>query len=243
MTPNLSQTAEPPHDVASALHDIRAAISAAAIGAGRDPAAVALVAVSKFHPVEAIAAVMAAGQTIFGENRVQEAAAKFGPLRASSPPFALHLIGPLQTNKARDAVRLADVIETLDRPRLADALAQAAEQEGRMPALLIQVNVGDEPQKGGVSTAEADGFIETMQRRFEHRLRGLMCIPPAEGDPTPHFLWLRACATRHGLDQLSMGMSGDFAAAIACGATHVRIGTAIFGHRPAGPSGATTPSL
>jgi pyridoxal phosphate enzyme (YggS family) len=243
MKPDLSQTAERPHDVASALHAVRAAITAAAVGAGRDPAAVALVAVSKFHPAAAVTAAMAAGQTIFGENRVQEAAAKFGPLRASSPSFALHLIGPLQTNKARDAVRLADVIETLDRPRLADALAHAAEQEGRMPALLIQVNSGDEPQKGGVATAAADGFIETMQRRFGDLIRGLMCIPPAAGDPTPHFLWLKDCAARHGLPQLSMGMSGDFAAAIACGATHVRIGTAIFGHRPAGPSGATSPPL
>jgi pyridoxal phosphate enzyme (YggS family) len=243
MTPHLIPTAERPHDVAAALRDIRAAIAAAAIQAGRDPAAVALVAVSKFHPAEAVAAAMAAGQTIFGENRVQEAAAKFGPLRAAAPPFALHLIGALQTNKAREAVRLVDVIETLDRPRLADALAQAAEQEGRMPRLLVQVNVGNEPQKGGVPTAEADGFIAAMQRRFGDYLGGLMCIPPAEGDPSPHFLWLRACAARHGLAQLSMGMSGDFAAGIACGATHVRIGTAIFGHRPTGPGGAAPPSL
>jgi pyridoxal phosphate enzyme (YggS family) len=242
MTPDISQPSEPPHDVAAALHEVRAAIAAAAIAGGRDPAAVALLAVSKFHPVEAVGAAIAAGQTIFGENRVQEAAGKFGPLRASAPPFTLHIIGALQTNKAREAVRLADVIETLDRPRLADALAQAAEQEGRMPGLLVQVNVGDEPQKGGVSTAEADGFIAAMQRRFGDRIQGLMCIPPAEGDPMPHFLWLRACAARHGLSQLSMGMSGDFVAAIACGATHVRIGTAIFGHRPAGPR-ATPPPL
>jgi pyridoxal phosphate enzyme (YggS family) len=242
MNPDDGQITERPHDIAGALRETRAAITAAAIGAGRDPAAVALVAVSKFHPAAAVVAAMAAGQTIFGENRVQEAAAKFGPLRASAPAFALHIIGALQTNKARDAVRLADVIETLDRARLADALAQAAEQEGRMPGLLVQVNVGDEPQKGGIATAEADGFIETMQRRFGEQLRGLMCIPPAEGDPTPHFLWLRDCAARHGLHQLSMGMSGDFALAIACGATHVRIGTAIFGHRPAGPSGAALPS-
>ena len=242
MTPDISERSGSLHDVAAALSAVRAGIAAAAVDAGRDPAAIKLVAVSKFHPVAAVTAAMSAGQTIFGENRVQEAAGKFGPLRASAPPFALHIIGALQTNKARDAVRLADVIETIDRPRLADALAQAAEQEGRMPGLLVQVNVGDEPQKGGVSVAEADGFIETMQRRFGGQLRGLMCIPPADGDPTPHFLWLRACAARHGLDQLSMGMSGDFAAAIACGATHVRIGTAIFGHRPAGPSGAASSS-
>jgi pyridoxal phosphate enzyme (YggS family) len=238
-----SEAAEPPHDIAAALTLIRAAVTAAAMEAGRDPSSVGLVAVSKFQPAEAVTAAIAAGQTLFGENRVQEAAAKFGPLRASGSPFALHLIGALQTNKAREAVRLADVIDTLDRPRLADALAQAAEQEGRMPDLLVQVNVGDEPQKGGVSTAEADRFIETMQHRFGDRLRGLMCIPPAEGDPTPYFLWLRACSARHGLQQLSMGMSADFAVAIACGATHVRVGTAIFGHRPAGSSGATSPSL
>jgi pyridoxal phosphate enzyme (YggS family) len=234
---------EQPHDVVGALRAVRSAIGDAAVRAGRDPAAVALVAVSKFQPVAAIAAAMAAGQTVFGENRVQEAAGKFAPLRASAPPFALHLIGALQTNKARDAVRIADVIEVLDRPRLADAIAQAAEQEGRMPGLLVQVNVGDEPQKGGVLTAEADGFIETMQRRFGQQIRGLMCIPPAEGDPAPHFLWLRSCAARHGLAQLSMGMSGDFEAAIACGATHVRIGTAIFGHRQAGPSAAPPASV
>ena len=237
MMPSSSQTSGSAHDVAAALRAVRASISAAAADAGRDPATVALVAVSKFHPVEAVAAAMGEGQTIFGENRVQEAAGKFAPLRASAPPFALHIIGALQTNKARDAVRIADVIETLDRPRLADALALAAEQEGRLPRLLVQVNVGDEPQKGGVPTATADAFIETMQRRFGGQLSGLMCIPPAEGDPVPHFLWLKACAARHGLGQLSMGMSGDFSAAIACGATHVRIGTAIFGHRPAGPSG------
>jgi PLP dependent protein len=243
MTPDLAPLSERPHDVARALHDLREAIAAAAIGAGRDPADVALVAVSKFHPPEAVAEAMAAGQRIFGENRVQEAAAKYGPLRATAPPFALHLIGAVQTNKARDAVRLADVIETLDRPRLADALAHAAEAEGRMPGLLVQVNVGDEPQKGGVPKAEADSFIETMQQRFGPRLHGLMCIPPVEQDPAPHFLWLRDCAARHGLHHLSMGMSGDFAVAIACGATHVRIGTAIFGHRPSGPSGAAPSSL
>jgi pyridoxal phosphate enzyme (YggS family) len=243
MAPNDIQTSEPRHDIAQALQQVRATIAAAAVAAGRDPAAVALVAVSKFHPQEAVLQAMAAGQAIFGENRVQEAAAKFAPLRSAGRDLALHVIGALQTNKAREAIRLADVIETLDRPRLADALAQAAEQEGRMPGLLVQVNVGDEPQKGGVPTAEADAFIALMQRRFGAAVRGLMCIPPAAGDPAPHFLWLQACAARHGLAQLSMGMSGDFAAAIACGATHVRIGTAIFGHRPAGPAGAAAPPL
>jgi PLP dependent protein len=243
MMPDTLPSSERPRAIAAALADIRAAIKAATVAAGREPEAVTLVAVSKFQPPEAVLAAIAAGQRVFGENRVQEAAAKFAALRAAATPFELHIIGPLQTNKARDAVRLADVIETLDRPRMADALAQAAEQEGRMPGLLIQVNVGDEPQKGGVPTAEADRFIEAMQRRFGAALRGLMCIPPVEGDPVPHFHWLHACAARHGLRQLSMGMSGDFAAAIACGASHVRIGTAIFSHRPAGPCGAASPSL
>jgi pyridoxal phosphate enzyme (YggS family) len=241
MAPDDIQTADPPRDIAQALQHVRAAIAAAAAAAGRDPAGIDLVAVSKFHPRQAVLQAMAAGQTIFGENRVQEAAAKFAPLRDAGRDVALHVIGALQTNKAREAVRLADVIETLDRPRLADALAQAAEQEGRMPGLLVQVNVGDEPQKGGVATHEADAFVALMRRRFGEAVRGLMCIPPAEGDPAPHFRWLQACAARHGLRQLSMGMSGDFPAAIACGATHVRIGTAIFGHRPAGPAGAAPP--
>lgn len=237
------QITEPPPAIAAALDRVRAEIAAAARAAGRDSASVALVAVSKFHDAGAVRAAMAAGQTVFGENRVQEAAGKFVPLRAAGAAFALHVIGALQTNKAREAVRLADVIETLDRPRLADALAHAAEQEGRLPALLVQVNVGDEPQKGGVAPVEADAFIEAMQGRFGDRLRGLMCIPPAEADPVPHFRWLQSCAARHGLPQLSMGMSGDFAAAIACGATHVRIGTAIFGHRPAGPVSVAAPPL
>ena len=143
----------------------------------------------------------------------------------------LHLIGGLQTNKARDAVRIADMIDVLDRPKLADAIADAIQREGRSPGLLIQVNVGDEGQKAGIPTAEADGFIAACQGRFGSKLAGLMCIPPADGDPAPHFAWLAACAARHGLRVLSMGMSGDFEIAIANGATHVRIGTAIFGTR------------
>ncbi len=168
---------------------------------------------------------------LFGENRVQEAATKFPALRPTHPAMRLHIIGGLQTNKARDAVRLADVIEVVDRPRLADAIAEAIQKEGRSPDLLVQVNVGDEPQKSGIPTADADGFIEACRGRFGASLTGLMCIPPAEGDPGPHFAWLAACAARHGLAVLSMGMSGDFEAAIAQGATHVRVGTAIFGHR------------
>ena len=175
---------------------------------------------------------MAAGQLHFGENRVQEAAEKFSTLRAAAPALCLHLIGGLQTNKARDAVRVADVIETLDRPRLADAIETAILREGRTPRLLIQVNVGDEPQKSGVPRAQADAFIEACQSRFGASVRGLMCVPPAEDDPAPHFRWLAERATRHGLAVLSMGMSADFETAIGCGATHVRVGSAIFGPRP-----------
>ncbi len=217
--------------VAAGLSAVRTRIAAAAARAGRPPGAVHLVAVSKTHPTEAILAALATGQTLFGENRVQEAAAKFPALRAAHPALRLHLIGGLQTNKARDAVRLADVIEVLDRPRLADAIADAIQKEGRAPSLLVQVNVGDEPQKAGIPTADADAFIAACQTRFGASVTGLMCIPPAEGDPAPHFTWLAACAARHGLFVLSMGMSGDFEAAIANGATHVRVGTAIFGHR------------
>lgn len=229
--------------IVAALAGVRTALDAAATAAGRDSAAVDLVAVSKFHPQAAVRAALQAGQRHFGENRVQEAAAKFAPLRAEGATFRLHIIGALQTNKARDAVRIADVIETLDRPKLADAIADAAEREGRLPDLLVQVNVGDEAQKGGVATADADSFIESCRTRFGSKLLGLMCIPPAEADPKPYFLWLRDCAARHGLGALSMGMSGDFAQAIACGATEIRVGSAIFGHRPAGPADAPPPSL
>lgn len=217
--------------IALALHAVRARITAAEASAGRAAGSVTLVAVSKTHPPEAVLAALAAGQSVFGENRVQEAAGKFPDLRAVHPGLRLHLIGPLQTNKARDAVRVADMIETLDRPRLADALADAMQKEGRAPGLLVQVNVGDEPQKAGVPTESADSFIADCKSRFGKVLQGVMCIPPAEGDPRPHFRWLAACAARHGLAVVSMGMSGDFEAAVAEGATHVRVGSAIFGHR------------
>jgi pyridoxal phosphate enzyme (YggS family) len=221
------------------LRHIQARIAEAAAKAGRPAGSVTLVAVSKTHPADVVRQAVEAGQTIFGENRVQEAAAKFPALRAVLPTLAVHLIGGLQTNKARDAVRVADVIESLDRPRLADALAEAADRQGRLPRLLVQVNVGDEPQKAGVPRAEADAFIRDCRARFGDALAGLMCIPPAEGDPSPHFAWLAACAAQHGLPVVSMGMSDDFECAIAFGATHVRVGSAIFGARPAppGPSG------
>jgi pyridoxal phosphate enzyme (YggS family) len=217
--------------IAQNLARIRDRIERACAAANRDPASVTLVAVSKTHPAEAVAEALAAGQTVFGENRVQEAAQKFPALRAAHPGLRLHIIGALQTNKARDAVRIADAIESLDRPKLALALKEAMQKEGRRPELLIQVNTGDEPQKAGVPRAEADGFIAACLGEHGLPVRGLMCIPPAEGDPRPHFDYLAGLAARHGLPVLSMGMSGDFEAAIAAGATHVRIGTAIFGHR------------
>jgi pyridoxal phosphate enzyme (YggS family) len=217
--------------VAESLRTVLDRIANAAIRAGRHPQDVTLVAVSKTHPVEAVEAALAAGQRHFGENRVQEAAAKYLPLRAAHPDLRLHLIGGLQTNKARDAVRIGDVIETLDRPKLADAIADAIRKEGRTPTLLIEVNVGDEPQKSGVPRAGADAFIGACRDRFGAAIAGLMCIPPEGEDPTPHFIWLADRAARHGLKVLSMGMSADFEIAIACGATHVRVGTAIFGPR------------
>jgi PLP dependent protein len=216
--------------IADNLRRVRERIAGAAIKAGRSPADVTLVAVTKTKPIAAVRAALQAGQTVFGENRVQEAAGKFPPLRAEHD-FRLHIIGGLQTNKARDAVRLADVIETLDRPRLAEAVAAASQKEGRLPALLIEVNTGDEPQKSGVARADADGFIEQCKSRFGVALVGLMCVPPLDQDPRPHFTWLAERAARHGLGVLSMGMSADFETAIACGTTWVRVGSAIFGHR------------
>jgi pyridoxal phosphate enzyme (YggS family) len=206
-------------------------IARATAAAGRPDGSVTLVAVSKTKPAEAVRAALAAGQRVFGENRVQEADGKFPDMRAAYPDLKLHIIGGLQTNKARDAVRLADVIETMDRPRLADAIAAAVEKEGRTPTLLIEVNVGDEAQKSGVSRADADGFINDCKGRFGIALAGLMCVPPLDQDPRPHFTWLADRAARHGLPVVSMGMSADFEIAIACGATWVRVGSAIFGGR------------
>jgi hypothetical protein len=213
------------------LRRVQARIADAAAAAGRPEHSITLVAVSKTKPAEAVQAALAAGQRVFGENRMQEAAGKFPDLRAAYPDLKLHIIGGLQTNKARDAVHLADVIETLDRPRLADAIAAAIEKEGRTPTLLIEVNVGDEAQKSGVSRADADGFIDDCKGRFGTALAGLMCVPPLDLDPRPHFTWLADRAARHGLPVVSMGMSADFEIAIACGATWVRVGSAIFGSR------------
>jgi pyridoxal phosphate enzyme (YggS family) len=216
--------------IAANLREVRDRIANAAIKAGRSPAEVTLVAVSKTKPIEAVRAAMEAGQTVFGENRVQEAETKFPALRGDHT-FSLHLIGGLQTNKAREAVRIADVIETLDRPRLVGSIAVAMEKEARRPSFLIEVNTGDESQKSGIPRAEADAFITDCKGRFGAGLLGLMCIPPHGEDPRPHFSWLTDRAARHGLTVVSMGMSADYEIAIECGATLVRVGTAIFGGR------------
>jgi pyridoxal phosphate enzyme (YggS family) len=215
-----------------ALTDIRARIAAAETAAGRARGSVTLIAVSKTQPPDRIRAVLDAGHRVFGENRVQEAEGRWPPLRDQYGPIALHLIGPLQTNKARAAVSLFDAIHSLDRPRLIDTLARLADERGRSPDLFIQVNTGAEPQKAGCLPAEADALIATT-RRAGLPLAGLMCIPPEAEDPEPHFRLLAAIAAQNGLAGLSMGMSGDFETAIACGATHVRIGSAIFGARAA----------
>ncbi|WP_137127037.1 YggS family pyridoxal phosphate-dependent enzyme [Roseomonas sp. HF4] len=219
--------------IATNLAAIRDRIAEACRRANRQPEEVTLVAVSKTHPQDAVVAALAAGQMVFGENRVQEATAKFPPLRAAHPGLRLHIIGGLQTNKARDAVRVADVIESIDRPKLAAAIAEAMVKENRRPDCLVQVNTGDEAQKAGVPRAEADAFIRAAREEYGLPVTGLMCIPPVEDDPRPHFAYLRELAARHGLPVLSMGMSADFEAAIAEGATLVRVGTAIFGSRPA----------
>ena len=216
-----------------ALQGIRDRIAAATRSAGRDPADVTLIAVSKVQPLPRVAAILAQGQREFGENRVQEAQGKWPAFRDSYPGVSLHLIGPLQTNKARAAVELFDVIHTLDRIKLAEVLARLAQERGRCPDLFIQVNTGAEPQKAGVLPDQADQFIAAV-RALDLPLIGLMCIPPDGFDPAPHFAQLAAIAARTGLPGLSMGMSGDFEAAIAQGATHVRVGSAIFGERVAG---------
>jgi pyridoxal phosphate enzyme (YggS family) len=215
------------------LDSIRARIAVAARAAGRDPAEVTLVAVSKQQPWETIEPVLRAGQSTFGENRVQEALERWEGRREG---LTLHLIGPLQTNKAREATGFFDVIESLDRPRLARVLAEEIQRAGRAPRLYIQVNTGEEPQKAGVAPAQADGFIAECRNTFGLAIEGLMCVPPLDEPAAMHFALLAKIARRNGLDRLSMGMSGDFEVAIAFGATSVRIGSALFGERAAKPA-------
>ncbi len=223
-------------DVAGNLAHIRNRIAKAARGADRAPDSVTLVAVSKTQPAEAVEAALAAGQRVFGENRVQEAKSKYPALREAWPDLELHLIGPLQTNKAGEAIALFDVVQSVDREKLARALAKEMDKQGRRPACFIQVNTGEEPQKAGVFPQDAEAFVALSRDDLGLPVRGLMCIPPFEEEPAPHFALLRSIAERSGLSLLSMGMSGDFETAIALGATHVRVGTAIFGARLTQPA-------
>lgn len=222
--------------IADRFAQVRGRIAEAAKSAGRDPASVVLTAVSKTQGPEALQAALDAGQRVFGENRVQEAQAHWAARRAALPDLELRLIGPLQTNKALEAVELFDVIETLDRERLAAALAAAMTRTGRRPSVLVQVNTGAEPQKAGVLPGDADALIAAARDRYDLKVEGLMCIPPADKDPAPHFALLAAIAARNELSVLSMGMSGDYPAAIAAGATHVRVGSALFGERNTAPA-------
>ena len=214
-----------------ALERVRAEIARACRDADRDPAGVTLVAVSKTFGAEAIAPVIEAGQRVFGENRVQEAKAKWPPLQAQHTGLELHLIGPLQSNKAKDAVALFDAIHSLDRPSLCEALAKEIAKQGRSPLLFVELNTGGEPQKAGIAPQEADAFLAACRDKYGLTISGLMCIPPLEEAPGPHFALTAKIAKRNGLKLLSMGMSADFATAIQLGATHVRIGSAIFGER------------
>ncbi|MBX9943264.1 MAG: YggS family pyridoxal phosphate-dependent enzyme [Reyranella sp.] len=220
-------------DGADRLADVRRRIDAAARAAGRDPASVTLVAVSKTHGADRIRELLEAGQRIFGENRVQEAQEKFPALKAAYPDLELHLIGPLQTNKVRDAVALFDVIESVDRERLAAALAKEMDRLGRRPACYVQVNTGEEPQKAGVAPADVDAFVAACRDTHKLPVVGLMCIPPADEEPALHFALLAKMAARNGLAKVSMGMSADYEIAVRLGATHVRVGSALFGARGA----------
>lgn len=225
----------PEATVAARLTAIRQQIAEAAATVQRDPAAVTLVAVAKTFPAEAVAEALAAGQRHFGENRVQEGMAKYPALRETHPDLVLHLIGPLQTNKVKQAVAHFDVIHTLDRDSLAKELAKEFEKSGRRLPCFVQVNTGEEPQKAGCAPQDADAFIAAC-RGLGLPVVGLMCIPPAEEEPAPHFALLHKIAKRNGLAQLSMGMSGDFETAVMLGATHVRVGSAIFGGRSYPPA-------
>jgi PLP dependent protein len=219
---------------------VRAAIARAAADCGRDAAGVRLVCVTKTFGVEEIAPLLDAGERVFGENRVQEARAKWPQLRARFPDIELHLIGPLQSNKVREAIETFDVIESVDRDKIAQALASEMARQGKRPRLLVQVNTGEEPQKAGVAPREADAFIAMCRDGYGLAIDGLMCVPPAKEQASPHFALLADIAARNGLSTLSMGMSSDFEQAIALGATHVRVGSAIMGLRDYGEA---TPAI
>ncbi len=223
--------ASPFHTIAQGLAEIRAQIALACTAHGRKAADVALIAVSKTKPIDMLEAAVIAGQRLFGENRVQEVQAKFPALRDRYADVKVRLIGPLQTNKVREAVALCDTIDSLDRPKLAEALAREMDKQGRRPDILIQVNIGREPQKAGIAPDEAANLLDLSVAQLGLPIRGLMCIPPVDQDPLPHFQRLKSMADAFGLPVISMGMSADFTAAIAAGATHIRVGSAIFGHR------------
>ncbi len=220
-----------PHPVARRLGEVRAAIARAARDADRDAREVTLVCVSKTFFAPDIEPALQAGQRVFGENRVQEATGKWPPLREAWPGLELHLIGPLQSNKAQEAVAFFDVIETIDRDKIAKAIAGEIQRSGRRPKLYVQVNTGAEAQKAGVLPQDADSFLARCRKEYGLEIAGLMCIPPVGEQASPHFAMLNQIAARNGLKELSMGMSGDFELAIQLGATHVRIGSAIFGAR------------
>lgn len=226
---NPAQTS--PTGSAARLAHVRQTIAKAAKEVGRDPGGVTLVAVSKTFTADEIRPVIEAGQRVFGENRVQEAESKFPALKAAFPDIELHLIGPLQTNKLKQALGLFDVIESLDRPKLAEALAKERDKLGTCPRLFVQVNTGEEPQKAGILPLDAEAFVTDCRGRLGLPVEGLMCIPPVEENPALHFALLRDMAKRLGLPGVSMGMSGDYPVAVGLGATHVRVGSAIFGSR------------
>ena len=229
MTPEMtpSPTNPSPHGLATVAQEIARACKEAR----RDSKTVKLIAVSKTFDASAISPIIDAGQLIFGENRVQEAKAKWPGLMTAYPGIALHLIGPLQSNKAKEAVALFDAIHSVDRPSICEALAKEIESQKRRPELFVQLNTGEEPQKAGVAPDEADAFIASCREKYRLLISGLMCIPPVDEAPAPHFALTAKIAARNGLKNLSMGMSADFATAIQLGATHVRVGSAIFGHR------------
>jgi len=214
------------------LASVRGQIEKAVREARREPASVRLVAISKTFDAESIRPVLAAGQRVFGENRVQEAKAKWPELRAAYPGIELHLVGPLQTNKVKEALELFDVVQTVDRSKLAAEFAKEIQKTGDAPQFFVQINTGAEPQKAGVLPEEADAFIKECRETYSLAIAGLMCIPPVDEAPAPHFALTRKIAERNGLKLLSMGMSSDFESAINLGATHVRVGSAIFGSRP-----------
>jgi pyridoxal phosphate enzyme (YggS family) len=215
----------------NALAAVEQEVARACKEARREPASVTLIAVSKTFEAGAIEPVIAAGQRAFGENRVQEAKAKWPALISAHPGIALHLIGPLQSNKAKEAVALFDAIHSVDRPRICETLAKEIDRQQRRPQLFVQLNTGEEPQKAGIAPAEADAFIARCRDQYGLAISGLMCIPPVDDAPAPHFALTAKIAARNGLKNLSMGMSADFAIALALGATHVRVGSAIFGAR------------